>query len=172
MVTQIACILDGAFSFQPVESRLSPALRTQQQHRSSSHSLVLFAENSSSSQDNAQRKIEQQEEELWLFGSGSDSELSEDYPSDDQISNSLNRKMKEIDLGIGKRYITRTQRGFLNVHYEPSDPYMLANVVNQLSDGQIVTATGPTRGRWIPHDGGGWSISKHSGFTWLEPIDE
>jgi len=53
-----------------------------------------------------------------LFGSGSDSELSEDYPSDDQISNSLNRKMKEIDLGIGKRYITRTQRGFLNVHYE------------------------------------------------------
>lgn len=107
-----------------------------------------------------------------MFGSGADSDLSNDLPSDDQISSLLNRKIKELNLGIGKRYITRTQRGFLNVHYEPSDPYMVENVVNQLSDGQIVTATGPKRGIWIPHDGGGWSVSKYEGFTWLEPIDE
>mmetsp|Transcript_26225 Transcript_26225/g.72007 ORF Transcript_26225/g.72007 Transcript_26225/m.72007 type:complete len:181 (-) Transcript_26225:1845-2387(-) len=131
-------------------------------------SISVFAENCS---ENFQRKNQQQEED-YLFGSGNDLELSDDFPSDEQISSLLNRKIKELDLGIGKRYITRTQRGFLNVHYEPSDPYMVENVVNQLSDGQIVTATGPKRGIWIPHDGGGWSVSKYEGFTWLEPIDE
>lgn len=155
----ISLILSGAFAFLP-RSSMSRA------HRS----ISLFVENSSSS-ENFQGKNQQQEQD-YLFGSGADSDLSNDLPSDDQISSLLNRKIKELNLGIGKRYITRTQRGFLNVHYEPSDPYMVENVVNQLSDGQIVTATGPKRGIWIPHDGGGWSVSKYEGFTWLEPIDE
>lgn len=41
--------------------------------------------------------------------------------SDDEISSSLSKKIKELKLGIGKRYIIRTQQGFLNVHYEVSE---------------------------------------------------
>lgn len=44
--------------------------------------------------------------------------------------------------------------------------------VNQLRDGQIVTSTGPKRGSWIMHDAGGWSISVHGGFIWLEALEE
>jgi hypothetical protein len=29
-----------------------------------------------------------------------------------------------------------------------------------------------TRGIWVRHDGGGWSVANHQGFTWLEPLDE
>merc|ERR1712224_1114287 len=129
-------------------------------------SVTLYSKKSPSS-ENLRRK-DQQEGEEFLFGSGDDLNHNRNFPSDDQISSSLNRKVKELELGIGKRYIIRTQRGFLNVHYEPSDPYMSENVVNQLSDGQIVTATGPKRGIWVPHDGGGWSVCKYGGFTWLE----
>jgi hypothetical protein len=104
-----------------------------------------------------------------LFGN---SELDAVTISDTSVFQALNHRQKSLKLGIGKRYVTRTQKGFLNVHYEPSDPYDTENIVNQLSEGQIVTATGPQRGPWIPHDAGGWSISKFGGFTWLEPIDE
>lgn len=131
---------------------------------------ALFG-NKNSSSENVRPK-DQQEDGDFLFGNGDDFIDARNVPSDDQISSSLNRKVKELELGIGKRYIIRTQRGFLNVHYEPVDPYMSENVVNQLSDGQIVTATGPKRGIWVPHDGGGWSVCKYGGFTWLEPIDE
>lgn len=144
-------ILDDVYSFQTSSKQL-PSTRALR-------SITLFGGKSSS-------------EEEFLFGSGDNLDEVRNYPSDDDISNSLERKVRELDLGIGKRYIIRTQQGFLNVHYEPSDPYMLENVVNQLSDGQIVTATGPKRGIWIPHDGGGWSVCKYGGFTWLEPIDE
>jgi len=157
----LAFRLHGVYSFQSVriQSSSSQTLRY----------FALFGEKSSS--ENLRRKDKQEGEEF-LFGSGSDLDYIQSFPSDDQIFSSLNSKVKELELGIGKRYIIRTQRGFLNVHYEPSDPYMSENVVNQLSDGQIVTATGPKRGHWIPHDGGGWSVCKYGGFTWLEPIDE
>jgi hypothetical protein len=85
---------------------------------------------------------------------------------------SLQERQDALKQGIGKRYITRTQKGFLNVHYEATDPFDASNIVNQLKDGDIVTSTGPSRGLWIPHDGGGWSISRFGGFTWLEPIEE
>lgn len=82
------------------------------------------------------------------------------------------RRMKIHD-GVGKRYMVRTgSKKSLNVHLEPSSAFATDNIVNQLTDGQIVRSTGPTRGIWIPHDGGGWSVSDHQGFTWLEPIDE
>jgi len=135
-------------------------------HRAS-RSIPLFGEKSSSSDYQ-----KDQQEEDFLFGGEIDSNSVRNSLSDDQLFSSLNRKIKQLELGIGKRYVIRTQRGFLNVHYEPSDPYMSQNVVNQLSDGDIVTATGPRRGIWIPHDGGGWSVYKYGGFTWLEPIDE
>lgn len=105
-----------------------------------------------------------------LFGN---SEVDNDRNmSGSSVYEALNDRKKALKLGIGKRYITRTQKGFLNVHYEPSDPYDINNVVNQLKEGQIVTSTGPQRGLWIPHDAGGWSICKFHGFAWLEPIDE
>ena len=107
-----------------------------------------------------------------LFG-GSDQLDSTVTSSDDSsVFQALKDRQKQLKLGIGKRYITRTQKGFLNVHYEPSDPYDTENVVHRLAEGDIVTSTGPQRGSWIPHDAGGWSIAKFGGFTWLEPIDE
>mmetsp|Transcript_6091 Transcript_6091/g.14767 ORF Transcript_6091/g.14767 Transcript_6091/m.14767 type:complete len:177 (+) Transcript_6091:282-812(+) len=164
MVVVFALIfaVDGVHSFQSVRPKVSCPQTLQ--------TSALFGEKSSSS-ENSSRK-DQQEVEEFLFGSGDGVDCVHNIPSDNQISSSLDRKIKELELGIGKRYIIRTQRGFLNVHHEPIDPYMSENVVNQLSDGQIVTATGPKRGMWVPHDGGGWSVCKYGGFTWLEPIDE
>lgn len=89
------------------------------------------------------------------------------------IHKQLKGRRMDIHDGIGKRYMVRTREGGpLNVHLEPSSAFATDNIVNQLTDRQIVTSTGPTRGVWIQHDGGGWSVSNHQGFTWLEPIDE
>ncbi|CAB9510529.1 expressed unknown protein [Seminavis robusta] len=85
---------------------------------------------------------------------------------------SLRKRKDELDIGIGKRYVCRTQKGFLNVHKEPGEPFNPYNVVHQLKEGDIVTSTGPPRGGWIRHDNGGWSISKYNGFTWLEELKE
>lgn len=106
-----------------------------------------------------------------LFGS---SKMDTVKSTTDETSflTSLKDRQRELKNGIGKRYVARTQKGFLNVHHEPSDPFANENIVAQLTEGQIVTSTGPSRGFWIPHDGGGWSVSKYQGFTWLEPIDE
>ena len=106
-----------------------------------------------------------------LFGN-SDLDATSSSATSGDVYQALKERQKSLSLGIGKRYVTRTQRGFLNVHYEPSDPHDCENVVSQLKEGQIVTSTGPQRGQWIPHDGGGWSVAKYGGFTWLEPIDE
>jgi len=106
-----------------------------------------------------------------LFGSSGVLDTA-DAVDDSSIIKSFQQRQKALQQGIGKRYVTRTQKGFLNIHYEPTDPHDIDNVVGQLEEGQIVTSTGPTRGFWVPHDAGGWSISKYGGFTWLEPIDE
>jgi hypothetical protein len=102
-----------------------------------------------------------------------DEEVYQDETSDStNFYRALQERQDTLKNGIGKRYIARTQKGFLNIHYEPTDPYHTDNIVGQLEEGQVVTSTGHMRGVWIPHDGGGWSISKFGGFTWLEPIDE
>ena len=109
-VVALAFRLDGVLSFQASGRRLSP-MRV---HRS----VRLYAENPPSSSENLRRK-DQQEKEEFLFGSGNDlNYVKDDFSSDDKIFSSLNRKIKELEFGIGKRYIIRTQRGFLNVHYE------------------------------------------------------
>lgn len=105
-----------------------------------------------------------------LFGTGGFVKTADNI--DSLLIESLKKRQNALQQGIGKRYITRTQQGFLNIHYEPTDPHDVNNVVGTLEEGQIVTSTGPTRGFWVPHDGGGWSISKYGGFTWLEPIEE
>jgi hypothetical protein len=84
----------------------------------------------------------------------------------------LKQRQDELDKGIGKRYICRTQKGFLNVHKEPGEPFNIYNIVNQLKEGDIVTSTGPPRGGWIRHNLGGWSIAVYNGFTWLEEVKE
>jgi len=85
---------------------------------------------------------------------------------------SLRSRRQELAEGIGRKYIARTQRGFLNVHdtYQ-SGPFATDNIVGQLGEGQIVTSISKF-GDWIEHDAGGWSISRFEGFTWLEPLDE
>jgi len=85
---------------------------------------------------------------------------------------SLQSRRIELSEGVGKRYIVRTQRGFLNVHdtYE-SGPYAIDNIVGRLNEGEIVISICKI-GDWIEHDAGGWSISNFGAFTWLEPIEE
>ena len=87
---------------------------------------------------------------------------------------SLRERKEALDNGIGKRYVCRTQKGFLNVHKEPGDPFNTSNIVRQIKDGDIVTSQGPPRGvgAWIPHDQGGWSVTMYNGFKFLEPLDE
>lgn len=89
-----------------------------------------------------------------------------------EMHSALRKRLESIETGIGKRYVCRTQKGFLNVHQEPGDPYCVDNIVGQLKEGQIVTSTGPHRGPWVKHDGGGWSISIFGGFKWLEELQE
>ena len=93
-------------------------------------------------------------------------------PDSSQLYQALQDRLSGMEQGIGKRYVCRTQRGFLNIHKEPGDPYHTHNIVGQLRQGDIVTSTGPNRGAWIRHDGGGWSISIFGGFTWLEELRE
>jgi hypothetical protein len=90
-----------------------------------------------------------------------------------QLHTALAERVAALQDGIGKRYVCRTQRGFLNVHREPGDPYDTSNIVNQLVDGQIVTSTSPKQKHgWIQHDAGGWSVTVYGGFVWLEPLSE
>ena len=92
--------------------------------------------------------------------------------STDSLYAALKDRQRMLEKGIGKRYICRTQRGFLNVHDSPGDPFDTENIVSQLSEGEIVTSTKAPQGDWICHDGGGWSISVYEGFVWLEALDE
>ena len=100
-------------------------------------------------------------------------------PADDDDSSStgllhraLASRVAALEKGIGRRYVCRTQIGFLNVHDAPGDPFDTENIVGQLVDGQIVASTGAPEGAWIQHDGGGWSISVYEGFVWLEELQE
>jgi hypothetical protein len=104
-------------------------------------------------------------------------ELSSDLdclqaPESNDLHRLLKDRQKALQQGIGKRYICRTQKGFLNVHQEPGDPFDTSNIVTQLTDGDIVVSTGPNRGPWVRHDGGGWSVAIFGGFKWLEPLVE
>ena len=96
---------------------------------------------------------------------------TQNLPTDDVLLQQLQQKTKELENGVGKRYIVRTTQGFLNVHSEPGDPFELDNVVGQLSEGEIVTSVKPNVGDWVCHDSGGWSISLFNDFVWLQPID-
>jgi hypothetical protein len=92
-------------------------------------------------------------------------------PESNVLYKELRTKLSSLEKGIGKRYRTRTQLGFLNVHKQPTDPFDTSNVVGKLQDGEIITSTGPNRGDWIVHDGG-WSIARFQGFQWLESLQE
>jgi hypothetical protein len=54
-----------------------------------------------------------------FFGGGSSKfDNAGTFSSDDVILTSLSQRQLALSRGIGKRYIARTQKGFLNVHYE------------------------------------------------------
>jgi hypothetical protein len=93
-------------------------------------------------------------------------------PESNDLHRLLKDRQKALEQGIGKRYVCRTQKGFLNVHQEPGDPFDTSNIVAQLKEGDIVVSTGPNRGPWVRHDGGGWSVAMFGGFKWLEPLAE
>mmetsp|Transcript_3817 Transcript_3817/g.5738 ORF Transcript_3817/g.5738 Transcript_3817/m.5738 type:complete len:151 (-) Transcript_3817:160-612(-) len=90
----------------------------------------------------------------------------------DPLHAALKIRQDQLKKGIGKRYIVRTQQGFLNVHSESTNPFALDNIVGQLAEGDVVTSIDAYEGDWVCHDKGGWSIASFRNFTWLEPIDE
>ena len=108
-ITILAFLLDGVHSFQSARMPFTPSRATL--------STALLGEKSSFSENMSQG---QQESEEVLFGGEAVLDYARDLPTDDQISNSLNQKLKELEYGIGKRYRIRTQKGFLNVHHEVS----------------------------------------------------
>jgi len=96
-----------------------------------------------------------------------------DMPSDStSLYTELFARRAQLDLGIGKRYVCRTHEGYVNIHYQPGDPFNTDNILGRMEEGKIVMSTGPPRGPWIQHDGGGWSIAEYGGFTWLEALEE
>lgn len=108
-VAVLALVLNGAHSFQSVGALISPS-------RAIASTALLGGKSSENMSQG------QQESEEVLFGGEAGLDYAQDLPTDDQISTSLNRKLKELEYGIGKRYRIRTQRGFLNVHHEVSVP--------------------------------------------------
>ena len=108
-ITVLAFLLNGVHSFQSAGVPFMPSRATL--------STALLGEKSSFSENMSQG---QQESEEVLFGGEAMLDYAQDLPTDDQISNSLNQKLKELEYGIGKRYRIRTQKGFLNVHHEVS----------------------------------------------------
>ena len=85
---------------------------------------------------------------------------------------SLQERQDELKRGIGKRFVVRTQKGFLNVHSSLEyGPFATDNIVCQLEDGQVVTSIDRI-GAWVRHDQGGWSIARYGGFVFLQPLEE
>jgi hypothetical protein len=105
----------------------------------------------------------------WIGGGRTETETSND--SVESLHKLLAKRKDELRRGIGKRYVVRTQKGFLNVHRTFGGPYRTDNIVRQLVAGDVVTSIDRIQD-WIKHDAGGWSIAKFGGFVWLEPIDE
>lgn len=128
------------------------------------HRSVLFLQDDNNNNDNNNNDVDNQE---ILFGMP-----MAGFTADADLHKSLRNRQMSLHDGVGKRYVVRTQKGFLNVHLEPTSAFDTGNIISQLKDGQVVTSTGPTRGIWVRHDGGGWSVADYQGFTWLEPLDE
>uniref|UniRef100_A0A7S3L334 SH3 domain-containing protein n=1 Tax=Amphora coffeiformis TaxID=265554 RepID=A0A7S3L334_9STRA len=128
---------------------------------------TLTSSSSSSSSPNVNKAVVEEDE--LIVGDLDDCRAT---PDSSQLYEALQDRLAEMEQGIGKRYVCRTQRGFLNIHKEPGDPYNTHNIVGQLREGDIVMSMGPNRGAWVRHDGGGWSISIFGGFTWLEELHD
>lgn len=106
----------------------------------------------------------------WIGGGRTETETSND--SVESLHKLLAERQDELRRGIGKRFVVRTQKGFLNVHRSfEGGPYRTDNIVRRLEDGDVVTSIDRIQD-WIKHDAGGWSIAKFEGFVWLQPIDE
>lgn len=87
------------------------------------------------------------------------------------LHKALEERREELKRGIGRRFVVRTQRGFLNVHSCMSKgPFCMDNIVQQLSDGDVITSKNII-GSWIQHEHG-WSIARYQGFVFLEPVEE
>jgi hypothetical protein len=96
---------------------------------------------------------------------------TENGATENSLHKALEERQEELKRGIGRRFVVRTQRGFLNVHSCMSmGPFCTDNIVKQLSDGDIITSKNIV-GSWIQHEEG-WSIARYEGFTFLQPVKE
>ena len=82
-----------------------------------------------------------------------------------------------LRTSTNRKYVVHTQKGFLNVHSDPDDPFDTGNVVFQLQDGDVVTLdpSAPNLGEppffWtkICEPVNGYVVSLTGTFEWLEP---
>ena len=132
--------------------------------------VVSFLGPSASFSVNHKRFPRQEFEDYQRWIGGGQTETSDDFV--DSLYKALAARKDELRRGIGKRFVVRTQKGFLNVHRTfEGGPHRTDNIVRQLKDGEVVTSIDRIQD-WIKHDAGGWSIAKFGGFVWLEPIEE
>lgn len=154
-LTVILCLL-----VLPVRSFSTFVLSKQCRAQQSSTILHWASEKPSSSEHNTDA------ENLFWIGQ------PETTTETKSIAKALENRQEELKRGIGKRYVVRTQQGFLNVHSDISKgPYATDNIIKHLYDGDIVISQNRI-GDWIKHDKGGWSIARHDGFLWLQEVRE
>lgn len=89
---------------------------------------------------------------------------------------SFGQLRQSLRASLNHRYTVRTQRGFLNVHSDDSDPFETTNIVGQLRDGdRVVTdpnmAMGPAPFFWmrVLEPVQGYCVSCTGSFEWLQP---
>lgn len=150
--------------------------------RTSSNSISIHLNKNQNDNDSNTDEIMNTDEELFTQTTleNQNNVKNRLYQDDDAfVLHDLQKRQYQLEKGIGKRYQTMTQKGFLNIHSDPySEPYCLDNVIGQLCEGQIVTAI-DVHEDWIRHDAKiegtdqyGWSIRTFGGFTWLQALDD
>lgn len=137
------------------------AILGQPQRRTARHGILCKGGDPQSGENDQTSRLE----------STDDDPLEAPTNDSSKIHEALANRLSNLKDGIGKRYVCRTQQGFLNIHEKPGDPFDTGNIVGRLVEGQIVTSTKSPEGPWIHHDGGGWSISVYKDFVWLEPLE-
>ena len=88
-----------------------------------------------------------------------------------QLAESLQRREESLHL-VGERFVCRKAGHpvYLFVPTSESDETDESNIIHRLDEGEEVTVTGPRKGNWIDHDGGGWSAMIWDGETRLEQV--
>lgn len=89
----------------------------------------------------------------------------------EKMAQSLKRREESLHL-VGERFVCRVQDHpvYLFVPTAKEDVEDESNIIYRLEEGEEVVVTGPHRGNWIDHDGGGYSEIVVEGVVALEQL--